>query len=49
MYIYSAVSNGKQKTDPRKRKRKNVVYPFVDEGTNRIYPFANGLNRLAHL
>jgi hypothetical protein len=30
-------------------KRKFVVCPFVDEETNGSYPFANGLNELAHL
>jgi hypothetical protein len=33
-------------------KQKLIVFPFVDEETNRSYPFANGLNRLnglAHL
>jgi hypothetical protein len=30
-------------------KRKFVVCPFVYEETNRSYPFANGLNGLAHL
>jgi hypothetical protein len=24
--------------------RKFVVFPFIDEETNRSYPFANGLN-----
>jgi hypothetical protein len=30
-------------------KWKFVFCPFVDEETNRSYPFANGLNRLANL
>jgi hypothetical protein len=30
-------------------KRKFVVCPFVDEETNESYPFANGLNGIAHL
>jgi hypothetical protein len=30
-------------------ERKFVVSPFVDEETNRSYPFANGLKGLAHL
>jgi hypothetical protein len=33
-------------------KKKNgsfVVCPFADEETNGDYPFANGLNGLAHL
>jgi hypothetical protein len=28
---------------------KFVIHPFVDEETNGGYPFANGLNGLAHL
>jgi hypothetical protein len=31
------------------RKRKFVVYPFVDEETNGSYLFANGLNGLKEL
>jgi hypothetical protein len=31
------------------RKRKFVVYPFVDEETNGSYLFANGLNGLNEL
>jgi hypothetical protein len=30
-------------------KQKFVVCPFIDEETNESYPFANGLNGLAHL
>ncbi len=30
-------------------KRKFVVCLYVNEETNGSYPFANGLNRLAHL
>jgi hypothetical protein len=30
-------------------KQKGVVSPFVDEETNRSYPFEKGLNGLAHL
>jgi hypothetical protein len=30
-------------------KRKIVICPFVDEETNGSYPFANGLNKLAHI
>ncbi len=30
-------------------KRKFVVCPVVNEQTNKSYPFANGLNGLAHL
>jgi hypothetical protein len=30
-------------------KRKFVVCPYVNEETNGSYPFANGLNGLAHL
>ncbi len=29
-------------------KQKFVVFPFVDEEKKRSYPFANGLNGLAH-
>jgi hypothetical protein len=30
------------------RKRKFVVFPFVDEETNGSYPFASGLDGFAH-
>jgi hypothetical protein len=58
--IYSSVSNGKQKTEGQATflnlftvcsscKGKFVVCSFVDEETQGSYPFANGLNELAHL
>ncbi len=31
------------------RHREKGILPFVDEETNGSYPFANGLNGLAHL
>jgi hypothetical protein len=33
----------------RRQNEEFVVCPFVDEETNGIYPFANGLNGLAHI
>jgi hypothetical protein len=60
LYLYTAVSHGKQKTEAQVfclnpftvcslYNQKFVIYPFVDEETNGSYPFANKLNRLAHL
>jgi hypothetical protein len=57
IYVYAAISDGKQKTEIQgiflslftvcsSCKRKFVLCPFVDEETNGSYPFANGLNRL---
>ncbi len=58
--MYAGVSNRNWKTEVQaiflnlftvcsSCKRKFVVCPFVYAETNRIYPFANGLNGLAHL
>jgi hypothetical protein len=60
LYLNAAISNGKRKMEAQVNmftlcssfKWKFVVCPFVDEETNRIYLFANGingLNGLAHL
>jgi hypothetical protein len=57
MYIYAAVSNGKQKprrflgpfTDGSSCKRKFFICPFVYKVTNGSYPLANGLNGLKGL
>jgi hypothetical protein len=52
--VYAVVSNGSPGDFPYHAHRANrglslVVCPFVYEETNGRYPFANGLNRLAHL
>jgi hypothetical protein len=58
VYIYAAISNGNRK--PRRfsviqlpfarcANKRKFFLSFADEETNGSYPFANGLNRLAHL
>jgi hypothetical protein len=61
IYIYAAVFRKNKRTTEDQAiflnlfsvcsscKRKLFVCPFVDEETNGTYPFANGLNGLAHL
>jgi hypothetical protein len=60
VYIYAAISNGNRNPRrfsvirlpiARCANCANEVFflSFADEETNGSYPFANGLNRLAHL
>jgi hypothetical protein len=52
LYFYAAISKGKRKKEVQAISliRLPIAYPangslsFVDKETNRIYPFANGLN-----
>ncbi len=60
IFIYMLRSNGKRKTEVQAIflnpftvcplcKRTFIVHPFVEEETNKSYPFANRLNGLSHL